>query len=299
MTAQLRWSRRNLFRGGLIAGGALAAPSLLSACSSTAGSTLEKLEAGDPIRIAYADEVPYAYTDDNGVAIGQSVNVHSEILRNLGASDDQLEFVLTDWGALIDQLGSNHDMVVAGMFITPDRCQNAVFANPDYVMPDALLVQPGNPLGLTDLESFVDSDAVLGAMRGTSEFEYAVGMGVPEDTINVQDDLNALVAELKAGRLDGICLSAINLVLQAEADPEIEVTEPFIPVVDGEERIGAGAAVFQEKDIELRDRVNEEIDKLLADRDKWMSLVQDFHFSEDYFPPEGMTAESLCGDAYK
>lgn len=298
MTAQLRWSRRNLFRGGLIAGGAVAVPSLLSACTSTAGSTLEKIEGGDPIRIAYADEVPYAYTE-GGVAVGQSVNVYSEILRNLGASDDQLDFVLTDWGALIDQLGSNHDMVVAGMFITPERCANAVFANPDYVMPDALLVAPGNPLDLTDLDSFVDSDAVVGVMRGTSEQEYALALGVDEDRINIQDDLNALVAELKAGRLDGVALTAVNLTLQADADPDVEVTEPFVPVIDGEELIGAGAGVFQEKDTDLRDAVNEELAKILADRDKWMSLVEEFHFTEDYFPPEDMTAESICGDAYK
>ena len=298
MAAQMRWSRRNLFRGGLIAGGALAVPSLLSACSSSAGSTLEKIEAGDPIRIAYADEVPYAYTD-GGVAVGQSINVHSQILRNLGASDDQLEFVLTDWGALIDQLGSNHDMVVAGMFITPDRCKNAVFANPDYVMPDALLVTPGNPEGLTDLDSFVDSDAVVGVMRGTSEYEYALALGVEEDRVNVQDDLNALVGELKAGRLDGIALTAVNLTLQADADPELEVTEPFVPVIDGVERIGAGAAVFQEKDVDLRDRVNEELDMILADKAQWMSLVEEFHFTEDYFPPADMTAESICGEDYK
>lgn len=298
MTAQLRWSRRNLFRGGLIAGGALAVPSLLSACSSTAGSTLEKLENGETIRIAYADEVPFAYTE-GGQAVGQSVNVHRELLRNLGASDDQLEFVLTDWGNLIDQLGSNHDMVVAGMFITPERCQNAVFANPDYVMPDALLVMPGNPLGLTDLDSFVESDAVVGVMRGTSEHEYARALEIPEDRINPQENLNALVQELKAGRLDGIALTAINLTLQAEADPEVEVTPPFVPVIDGEEKIGAGAAVFQQKDTDLRDRVNEELDKLLADQDKWMGLVKDFHFTEDYFPPAGMTAESICGEDYK
>ncbi|GAA4904563.1 polar amino acid transport system substrate-binding protein [Stackebrandtia albiflava] len=298
MTAQPRWSRRNFLRGGMLAGGALTIPGLASACSSTAGSTLEKIENGETIRIAYADEVPYAYTE-GGKAVGQAISLHTEILKSLGASDDQLEFVLTDWGNLIPQLGANHDMVVAGMFITPDRCRSAVFADPDYVMPDALLVMAGNPLSLTQLESFVDSDAVLGVMNGTSELEYATALGVPEDRINVQDNLDALVRELKSGRLDGVCLTAVNLTLQAESDSELEVTEPFVPVIDGKEQLGAGAAVFQEKDTDLRDRVNEELDKILADPDKWLSLVEEFHFTMDYFPPEDLTAESICGDDYK
>lgn len=298
MASQTRWSRRNLLRGGLAAGGLVLAPGLMSACSSTAGSTLDKIKNGEKIKIAYADEVPYAYTD-NKKAVGQAVAVHTHLLKQLGAKDDQLEWTVTEFNNLIKNLGAGHDMVVAGMFVTADRCKNALFANPDYVMPDALLTLKGNPKNLKDLNSFVKGDAVLGVMGGTSEQGYAKDLGIPDDRVNKQKNLDALIRELKAGRLDGIALTAINLELEAAEDTELEATEPFTPVIDGKEQIGAGAAVFQTKDTDLRDEVNKELAKLLKDKEKWLSLVEEFQFTEDYFPPKDLTTKKICGDSYK
>lgn len=276
----------------------MAAPSLLSACSSTSGSTLEKIENGETIKIAYGDEVPYAYTD-NGNVVGAAVSMYTEVFKQLGADESQFEWVQTEFGNLIKNLGANHDLVVAGMFITPDRCENALFADPDYVMPDAMMTLAGNPKGLENLESFVDSDAILGVMKGTSELEYATSLGVQEDRINSQENLDALIRELKADRLDGIALTDVNLRLAAEADPEVEVGPAFTPVVDGKEQIGAGAAVFQGKDTDLRDKVNEKIKGIVADEEKWFSIVKDHSFTKDYYPGTDLTAKSLCGDAYK
>jgi polar amino acid transport system substrate-binding protein len=304
VSKELHLNRRHLL-GGATAGAAAVA---LAACSRTdggsngGGSLLESAQDGGTIRIAYANENPYAFTDDAGDATGQSVAMHKYLLEQLGIGADQIEWKQTEWDSLIPGLGSNHDMVIAGMFINPERCDAVAFAEPDYVMPDTLLVLAGNPLGLTDINSIAEHDsAVIGVMNGTTEQTNAEQLGMPEERINTQADLSALILELKAGRCDAIALTQMNLQLEAAADPELETTEGFYPVdAEGNEIIGAGAAVFRPDDTDFRDAVNEELEKVLADPELWESLVGEFGFTiELHFPPEDLTAEELCGGNYQ
>jgi polar amino acid transport system substrate-binding protein len=302
VSKELHLKRRNLL-GGATAGAAAMA---LAACSRTSsgangeGGLLASAQDGDTIRIAYADEAPYAYTGDDGQVTGQSADVHLYLLDKLGIKADQIEWKLTEWDSLITGLGTNHDMVVAGMYITPERCEAVAFANPDYVMPDALMVPAGNPGGYTTFNDMADGDGVVGVMNGTSEQEIADQI-FPEDRINVQANLDSLMLELKSGRCDAIALTSANLRLAAEADPEVEVTDGFwlVDPETGEEIIGAGAAVFKPTDTDFRDAVNEELEKLLADTATWEGLVSPYAFTVEENHPDGLTAEDLCPDTYQ
>ncbi|MFB9663024.1 transporter substrate-binding domain-containing protein [Glycomyces mayteni] len=299
MSNELHLNRRHLLLGSSAGAAALA----LGACSRTDGGgdggLLAKAQDGGTIRVAYADEAPYAYTGDDGVT-GQSVDTQVYLLDQLGIKADQIEWKLTEWDSLITGLGTNHDMVIAGMYITPERCEAVAFANPDYVMPDALMTLAGNPGGYTDFNTMADSDGVVGVMNGTSEHEIA-DQTFGEDRINVQANLDSLILELKAGRCDAIALTSANLRLAAESDPEVEVSEGFwlIDPGTGEDIIGAGAAVFQPSDADFRDAVNGELDKLLADDAKWEELTSPYGFTLDENHPEGLTAEDLCPDTYQ
>lgn len=296
----LKLNRRHLMLGASSGAAALA----LGACSSTeeggGGGLLEDAQDGGTLRIAYADEAPYAYTDPDGGVTGQSVDTHTYILEQLGIGADQIEWKLTEWDSLIPGLGSTHDMVIAGMYITPDRCDAIAFANPDYIMPDALMVMAGNPGGWTTLNEMGDSDGVIGVMNGTSEHEVADQI-FDEDRINVQADLQSLILELKAGRLDAIGLTSANLALAAEADDEVETTEPFwlTDPETGEDIIGAGAAVFQTGDTDFRDAVDEEVAKLLDDPETWEGIVSEYGLTVEINHPDGLTAEDLCPDTYQ
>jgi polar amino acid transport system substrate-binding protein len=300
---ELHLNRRHLLGGASAAAAALA----LAACSRTdpggdggGNGLLQQAKDGGKLRIAYADEAPYAYTGDDDSVTGQSVAVQLYLLDKLGIKEDQIEWKLTAWEALISGLGTNHDMVIAGMYVTPERCEAVAFANPDYIMPDALMVQAGNPGGWTTLNDMADTDGVIGVMNGTSEQEVADAIFDPE-RINVQADLPALILELKAGRCDAIGLTSANLRLAAEADQEVEVTEGFwlVDPDTGEDMIGAGAAVFQPGDKDFRDAVNKELETLLADTATWESLVSEYGFTVEENHPEGLTAEDLCPDTYQ
>ncbi len=57
--------------------------------------------------------------------------------------------VPTEFGSLIPGLASQQfDVVAAGMYINPERCQAGHLLHPDYQMLDAYIVRKDNPLGL-------------------------------------------------------------------------------------------------------------------------------------------------------
>lgn len=301
MSKEPHLNRRNLIRGA----GAGAAALGLAACSRTdpggdGNGLLESAQDGGNLRIAYANEAPYAYTAEDGSVTGQSVDVHVYLLGKLGIKADQIEWKLTEWDSLITGLGTNHDMVVAGMYVTPERCEAVAFADPDYVMPDALMVLAGNPGGYTDFNAMAETDGVVGVMNGTSEQEIADAI-FDAERINVQANLDSLMLELKSGRCDAIALTSANLRLAAEGDAEVEVTDGFwlIDPDTGEDIIGAGAAVFQPADSGFRDAVNEELTKLLEDTATWEGLVSSYGFTLEENHPDGLTAEDLCPDTYQ
>jgi polar amino acid transport system substrate-binding protein len=72
------------------------------------------------------------------------------------------------------------------------------------------------------------------------------------------------------------------------------VTTSFVPVVDGVEQIGVGAAVFRQEDDELREAFNAELDALLQDEEAWLALVEEYGFTAENRPDPDMTAEQFC-----
>lgn len=278
--------------------GSLLAMALIAACSSTEpgtgaskGNTLDRVTEDKKVNVGFANERPYAYTDGDQLK-GEAPAVHEYIFDQIGGIE--LEPKLFEFGALIQALNADRvDVVTAGMFITPERCQEASFSNPEYVATTALLVKKGNPDGLSDYKSAADKKAKLAVMTGAVEVEQAKGSGVPEGQLQVVADQQSGLDAVKSGRADAFALTSISLRALAKEDSSVEVAEAFIPVIDGEEQLGAGAAVFRKEDTELRDAFNAELKKLLAS-DKWLELVEPYGFTEAEKPDPSLTAEKLC-----
>lgn len=293
----IRTSRQTK-RTTALAGGLLAAALVAAACSSTEpgtgaseGNTLDRITEDKKVNIGFANERPYAYTD-GGDLKGEAPAVHEYIFDQIGGIE--LEPKLFEFGALIQALNADRvDVVTAGMFITPERCQEAAFSNPEYVATTAILVKKGNPEGLSDYGSVADKKAKLAVMTGAVEVEQAKGSGVAENQLQVVADQQSGLDAVKSGRADGFALTSISLRALAKEDTSVEVAEAFIPVIDGEEQLGAGAAVFRKGDEELRDAFNAELEKLLAS-DKWLELVEPYGFTEAEKPDPSLTAEQLC-----
>ena len=270
----------------------------LSGCTSTStdedGSLLERLQDQGTVTVGFAGEAPYSF-EENGELTGATVALHREIFGNLGI--DTVEGQNADFGALIPGLQANRfDVVSAGMSILPERCEQAAFSEPEFNYTTALMVPEGNPMGLTDLQSVLDSGARLSTMTGAIESDYAAQMGIDNTQVATpQDGMDAVTS----GRADVFALTAISLNWMADNNPDapVEVTESFVAEIDGVPQVGAGGTVFRTDDQELLDAYNEELAKITSDPEKYLEIVGEYGFTAEELPDPELTTADLCAGA--
>ncbi|MEU5134977.1 ectoine/hydroxyectoine ABC transporter substrate-binding protein EhuB [Streptomyces californicus] len=291
-------SRRGFLNGTAAVGGLLVVPGLLTACSKTdSGSAtgegaLDKLRKQGFVRVAYANEAPYGYLEGKELK-GEAPTLHREIFKALGV--DELKPTLSEWDGLIPGLqAGKYDVVSAGMAITPERCGNAIFSEPEFISPTALMVRKGNPKKVTDLASAKKAGITIGVMSGAVEGGYAKGAGISENRIKTLQKPQDGADAVKGGRIDAFLLTGISLRWLAKTNPETEVTEPFVPQVDGKEQFSPGGAVFRKGNEDLRDSFNRELKKIVSDRSRYVQLLEPYGFGESEIPPQDLRTADLC-----
>lgn len=261
----------------------------------TPDDTLAAAQDAGYIRVGFANEAPYGFADEGGNLTGEAPEVAREVMAGLDV--EELDGVLTEFGSLIPGLNAGRfDIVAAGMFITPERCEEALFSDPDYCAPQAFAVEAGNPQGLEDYESVAaNPDVQLGVLQGAVEEGYALDLGVSEDQINVFPDPPSMMEGLQAGRVDAIALTSISIrdLLDTFGDDE-ELVGPFVPVIDGEEQLGCGGYAFRPQDEEFRDTFNEELRSMMESGDI-LEIIEPFGFGEEEVELAlETTSEELC-----
>lgn len=208
---------------------------------------------------------------------------------------DELKPTLSEWDGLIPGLqAGKYDVVSAGMAITPERCGNAIFSEPEFISPTALMVRKGNPKKVTDLASAKKAGITIGVMSGAVEGGYAKGAGISEDRIKTLQKPQDGADAVKGGRIDAFLLTGISLRWLAKTNPETEVTEPFVPQVDGKEQFSPGGAVFRKGNEDLRDSFNRELKKIVSDRSRYVQLLEPYGFGESEIPPQDLRTADLC-----
>lgn len=257
------------------------------------GNLLARLRATGEVRMGFANEAPYGYVDSDGELTGEAPEVAKAVFRRLGVHT----FVpaLSDFGALIPGLRAGlFDVIAAGMFITPPRCEQILFSDPDYNAPEAVLVRREDVGRFRTLEDFVrDGAARLGLLLGSFEVDIAAGYGVPADRTVTFASQAGGIDGLLAGRADGFLLTAISLrdAMARRPDAAVELTEPFVPVLDGVEQYGAGGFGFRPDQRRLRDAFNAELTGLKRSGEL-LEIVRPFGFTESEMTD--LTADRLC-----
>lgn len=291
-------SRRGFLNRSAAVGGLLVVPGFLTACSKTdSGATtgegaLDKLRKQGFVRVAYANEAPYGYLEGNELK-GEAPTLHREIFKALGV--DELKPTLSEWDGLIPGLqAGKYDVVSAGMAITPERCGNAIFSEPEFISPTALMVRKGNPENVSDLASAKEAGITVGVMSGAVEGSYAKGAGIPEGKIKTVQKPQDGADAVKGGRIDAFLLTGISLRWLAKTNPDTEVTEAFVPELDGKEQFSPGGAVFRQGNEDLRDSFNRELKKIVSDRSRYVQLLEPYGFGETEIPPADLKTADLC-----
>lgn len=295
------WTRPNLLRIGRATGVlALSALLVLAGCSrvpeSGEGGTLQRVSDANSIKIGIAGEVPYGYTAD-GEVTGEAPEVAKAVFKAMGI--DNVEATQVEFGQLIPALNAGqYDMVAAGMAILPARCENAQFSAVDYVTPTAMLVPKGNPQQVNNFDDILAKGLKLAVLSGTVEEAVARDLGIPAGNIQPYAGQPEMLQALLDGRAYAGALTDISLRRMLADNPTapLEVTEGFVPVVNGEKQIQAGGFVFRKGDDALVEEFNTELDQLHASG-QWLDIVKPFGFTEDNVPPEDLTTAQLCETA--
>lgn len=245
------------------------------------------IEEGETLTVAIAGEEPYSWLDDDGEATGAALALTEEILGEQLGYDVEAE--LTDWDSLIPGLNSGQwDVVAAGMSITPDRCEQASFSEPEIMYTTAFLVEEGNPYDVHDFEDLVEAQEEHGievvTLTAGVEAGYAEEVGVNADGVGTAEDG---VDFVEGGRADVFALTAISLEAMAGDMDGLEVTENFA------HEVSAGSTVFRFADDELLGEYNEVLADL-KDSGELLNIIGEYGFTDEEIPPAELTTEELC-----
>lgn len=277
-----------LLLGCAIASGCYRIP----ASSVEGGDLLDRLRAEGTVQLGIAGEIPFGYIDRDGAFTGEAPEIAKVIFRRLGVK--RVQPVPTEFGSLIPGLRARQfDVVSAGMYVTPTRCEQVIFSDPDYQMRDAFIVAKGNPKQLHRYEDIVRTRASLATGTGYAQVDYALSAGVDRAAINILPDQLAGLLAVEQGRVDvfvGTSITVQNVVRQT-ASERVEATEPFQPMLDGKPAIGAGAFAFHPAEWNLRDAFNRELHALKASGEL-LRIVEPFGFTEAEMTT--LTAQELC-----
>ncbi|MET8677706.1 ectoine/hydroxyectoine ABC transporter substrate-binding protein EhuB [Streptomyces sp. NPDC004647] len=286
--------RRSLLKGAAAFGalGAAGCSRVSTADVQGGGNLLERMRAQKVVRLGIAGEIPFGYISKKAEVTGEAPEIAKVIFKRLGVPNVQP--VPTEFGSLIPGLNSQQfDVISAGMFINPDRCEQVLFADPDYEVLDAFIVRKGNPKKLGTYADVKKTGAKLASGSAYAEIDYAVDAGIKRDAIQIYPDQLAGLLAVAQGRADafaGTSLTVRNVIEQTK-NPEVESTKPFLPELDGKPAHGAGAFAFRKGETKLRDAFNEELHKM-KESGELLRIVKPFGFTTTEMTD--LTAGELC-----
>lgn len=259
--------------------------------SASAQSLMERAEAGEPIRIGFANEIPFAYPGDDGSPKG-FVNVYTiAVLEKMGY--DNVEAVQTEWGGLIPGLNAGRfDIVTGGMNILASRCENIAFSEPMAKVGDGFIVAPGNPKGLNNYADLTENDAVMVTGAGYSNIEAARAAGVPDANIMQVPGPTEILAAVRAERADAG--AGTYFTMKQLADSSNGAVEASDPNAMPEESFNWAGIGFRDADQAFLDAFNAAQAEYLGS-EEMLAAVAEYGYGEGSLPGD-VTTEWVCAN---
>ncbi|MFQ5974485.1 MAG: ectoine/hydroxyectoine ABC transporter substrate-binding protein EhuB, partial [Alphaproteobacteria bacterium] len=240
---------------GIVAVGAFGMTVLATLDAADAETTLERAKQQGFIRVGFANEAPFGFATPDGKLTGEAPEVAKAILNKMGIQE--VDGVLTEFGSLIPGLRAGRfDIIAAGMFINPKRCEQIQFSEPSYGIGQAMLVMEGNPKSIADYSTFAgDDDLKLAVMAGAVEGGYAKDAGVGQGQLVILPDQASMLKAVQTGRADAAALTALSIANLAAKGEGVESTAPF-GMVAGKSVKGHGGFGFRKEDKDLFEEFN-------------------------------------------
>lgn len=284
--------RRHFVATGLALAGISALPSI-----ARAETTLERIKSTGTVSVGIANERPYGYVETDGRLVGAVPDVIKAALEPHGLKEMNAEIM--EFNALIPGINANRlDIIGAGMYIRPARCDAIAFTNPVTRAGYGFAVLKGNPKGVHSVADIATSaDAIVGTQNGSAQVEELEKAKVPRDRIVLFTNATEALAGLTANRVDVIFFPGLELgeLLKTVNDPKVERVEPFNQSIDadGQPEYGYSALGLRKADTDLKAVLDEEIAKMLASG-KLLEIISNYGYGQDELPMATDTAERLC-----
>lgn len=224
--------------------------------SAATALTVEEAKEQGYIRAATANEVPYSFMQPDGTSAGIGPDVATQVLKSMGL--EEINWTVTPFGTLIPGLkAKRYDFTAAEQNISPERCKQVSFTEPNSSYGEGLLVKKGNPKGLTTYADIAkDPSLKVAVVSGANNVDFLRAVGVQEDQI-IYVPANADAIPTVQSRADAYAATELTVSELAKGQTQVEQVEPFEdPVVDGAPVRNYGGFAFRPEDKDLRDAFN-------------------------------------------
>lgn len=203
-----------------------------------------------------ADYAPYEfhYINENGEDVigGFDVDIANEIASALGV---ELVIQEMDFDALVAALPAGKiDLVVSGMNPTEERAKVVDFSEIYYNSQHGILVRSED---VDKYKTFADLEgAKVGAQLGSTQEQIARNE-IPNADLQLLNNVNNLILELKAGKVDAVIMEKPVAEMAVKSNPELAVGTPIY-----EDKTGGNAVGMAKNNPELLAKINEVIKEL-------------------------------------
>lgn len=225
--------------------------------SASKTDLLEKIQKNGKLVVGMsADYAPYEfhYIDENGKDVigGFDVDIANEIANKIGVN---LAIQEMDFDALVSALPAGKvDLVISGMNPTEERAKVVDFSEVYYNSKHGILVRAEDA---DKYQTFADLEgAKVGVQLGSTQ-EKIAKTEIPNVNLQQLSNINNLILELKAGKVDAIVMEKPVAEMAVKSNPELAVGKPIY-----EEQTGGNAVGIAKNNPQLLAKVNEVITEL-------------------------------------
>ena len=225
--------------------------------SASKTDLLEKIQKNGKLVVGMsADYAPYEfhYIDENGKDVigGFDVDIANEIANKIGVN---LVIQEMDFDALVSALPAGKvDLVISGMNPTEERAKVVDFSEVYYNSKHGILVRAEDA---DKYQTFADLEgAKVGVQLGSTQ-EKIAKTEIPNVNLQQLSNINNLILELKAGKVDAIVMEKPVAEMAVKSNPELAVGKPIY-----EEQTGGNAVGIAKNNTQLLAKVNEVITEL-------------------------------------
>lgn len=225
--------------------------------SASKTDLLEKIQKNGKLVVGMsADYAPYEfhYIDENGKDVigGFDVDIANEVANKIGVN---LVIQEMDFDALVSALPAGKvDLVISGMNPTEERAKVVDFSEVYYNSKHGILVRAEDA---DKYQTFADLEgAKVGVQLGSTQ-EKIAKTEIPNVNLQQLSNINNLILELKAGKVDAIVMEKPVAEMAVKSNPELAVGKPIY-----EEQTGGNAVGIAKNNPQLLAKVNEVITEL-------------------------------------